>query len=247
MHRIEFVTLFPEMIHSSLGESIMGRAQDSGLVRFRSANPRDFCYDRHQKVDDTPYGGEPGMLIRAEPVALALESLGVTPSDGTAVIMTSPTGRTFTQADASALSKCPHVAFLCGHYEGIDHRVETRYATHVYSIGDYVLTNGELPALIMADAIVRLLPGVLGSADSLAADAHSDGLLSAPNFTRPEVWRGESIPAVLKSGDHAKARRWRRLYSLLLTQKQRPDLFAKAPLTSDDLKLLSQTQSDTQK
>lgn len=235
--RFDFVTLFPELIASYWRESIASRAVGSGRAEFRTANPRDFCYDRHRKVDDAPYGGEPGMLIRAEPVALALEHLG-TAADA-AIILTAPTGTPFSQTIAEDLSHRSQVVFLCGHYEGFDHRVETQLATHVFSTGDYVLTNGELPALTMADAILRLLPSVLGSAGSLAADSHSDGLLSAPNFTRPEVWRGEPVPAVLLGGDHRAIQRWRREMALSVTRARRPDLLARAPLSKADLDVLS--------
>ena len=234
------MTLFPEMIQSALAHSIMARAVESGAVEFGFANPRDYCYDRHGKVDDTPYGGEPGMLLRAEPVALAAESLrrGNLGPESLAIVLTAPTGAVFTQTIAREFSACEHVIFLCGHYEGIDHRIETQVATHVVSIGDYVLTNGELPALVMADAIVRLLPEVLGSADSLQADSHSAGLLSAPNYTRPEVWRGEPVPDVLLSGNHQAIAKWRREQALKQTRARRPDLLAKAPLTKSDLELL---------
>jgi tRNA (guanine37-N1)-methyltransferase len=174
------------------------------------------------------------MLMKAEPVALAIESLG----QADAVILTDPTGRLFTQADAKSLADLSHVVFVCGHYEGIDERVRERFATHVFSIGDFVLTNGELPALVMADAIVRLVPGVLGSEESLQIDSHSDGLLSAPQYTRPEVWREMPAPPVLLSGNHSEIAKWKRRVSLKLTRRQRPDLFAKATLTDADLKLM---------
>jgi tRNA (guanine37-N1)-methyltransferase len=235
--RIDFVTLFPEMIMPGLGHSIMGRAWERGLVAFGTRNPRDYTYDRHGKVDDTPFGGEPGMLIKPEPVAQAVDSL----RDGTTdpiVILTDPAAPLFQQSDACALSSAKHLIFLCGHYEGFDHRVRTQIATHAFSIGDYVLTNGELPALVMCDAIVRQIPGVLGCASSLAADSHHDGLLGAPNYTRPEVWRGEEVPAVLRSGNHRLIERWRRQQALNMTLEHRPDLFAKATLTKADLKLL---------
>jgi tRNA (guanine37-N1)-methyltransferase len=235
--RVDFVSLFPEMLAAPLGHSILGRASANGKVAFRIANPRDYAYDRHQKVDDTPFGGEPGMLLRAEPVALAIESLQ--PETSAAIVMTDPAGLPFDQTAAQTLSECPQVIFLCGHYEGIDHRIKTRFCTHAYSIGDYILTNGELPALVMADALVRLLPGVLGNAASLEADSHSDGLLSAPNFTRPEVWRDEAIPAVLKSGDHKAVARWRREQALRTTRDNRPDLLARAKLEKGDLDVLS--------
>lgn len=235
--RIDFVSLFPDMLLGSLGHSILGRAQSSGAVTFGAANPRDFTYDRHLKVDDSPFGGEPGMLIKAEPTAAALASLS--PDHETIVVLTDPAAPTFAQKDAQELSRERHIVFLCGHYEGFDHRVKTQLATHAYSIGDYVLTNGEMPALVMADAIVRLLPGVLGNKESLEADSHSDGLLSAPNYTRPEVWRGESVPEVLRSGNHRAIARWRREQALLTTRDIRPDLLAKAKLEKADLDVLS--------
>jgi tRNA (guanine37-N1)-methyltransferase len=234
MLRIDFVTLFPEMVMDALGHSIPKRAQESGLAAYGTANPRDFTTDKHRTVDDTPFGGGPGMLMKCEPVALAIESLGA----ADAVVMTDPTGSVFDQAAARELAGFKHVLFVCGHYEGIDDRVRQRYATHVYSIGDFVLTNGELPALVMADAVVRLLPGVLGSEESLAIDSHSDGLLSAPQFTRPEEWRGLSVPSVLTSGNHAEIAKWKRRVALRQTREQRRDLFAKARLTDVDLKLL---------
>lgn len=225
------------MVRPALSHSILGRAAAAGLVEFRTANPRDFCHDRHLKVDDKPFGGEPGMLIRAEPVARALEWLEV---EGAAVVLTAPTGRTFNQDAARELSQFDQVVFLCGHYEGIDHRIEERFCTHVFSIGDYVLTNGELPALVMADAVVRLLPGVLGSSASLDADSFSDGLLSAPNYTRPEVWRDMAVPPVLLGGDHKLIQKWRRAYALKLTRSLRPDLFSRVRLTKADLEILAE-------
>jgi len=242
MLRIDFITLFPEAVRGSLAHSMMRRASDSGAVEFEATNPRDFCYDKHLKVDDVPYGGAAGMLIRAEPVALALESIGILENGGdgeTEVIVTDPTGNRFEQRMAREFSTKKRLVFLCGHYEGIDQRVVDRFATRSVSIGDFILTNGELPALIMADAVVRLIPGVLGSEDSLKADSHEDGLLSAPNFTRPDVWRGMAIPDVLKSGDHKAIEKWRRAQSLLLTKKLRPDLLAKAKVDKADLDVLS--------
>jgi tRNA (guanine37-N1)-methyltransferase len=216
--------------------SLLGRAQENHLIEVGVTNPRDFCTDKHQKVDDTPFGGEPGMLIKAEPVALAIESLK--PASETQIVLTAPTGKLFTQNDALALSESAHIVFLCGRYEGFDHRIQETFATHVFSIGDYVLTNGELPALVMADSIARLVPGVVGEPGSLRADSHSDGLLSAPNYTRPETWRGQSVPEVLLSGNHQEIKKWRRRESLKLTAENRPDLLAKADLTKDDVTLL---------
>ncbi|HTQ09157.1 MAG TPA: tRNA (guanosine(37)-N1)-methyltransferase TrmD, partial [Fimbriimonadaceae bacterium] len=211
---------------------------EAGLAEFGTANPRDFTTDKHRTVDDSPFGGGPGMLMKAEPVAQAIESRWRQPGGSQAVVLTDPTGRVFTQSDAAALARFEQVIFVCGRYEGIDDRIRQGYATHVFSIGDFILTNGELPALLMADAIVRLVPGVLGSEESLAIDSHADGLLSAPQFTRPDVWREMAVPEVLTGGNHREIERWKRLRSLLLTRSQRPDLFAKARLTEEDLKLI---------
>lgn len=234
MLRLDFVTLFPEMVMEALGHSILRRASEAGLVRFSTSNPRDFTMDKHRTVDDSPFGGGPGMLMKAEPVALAIEALG----EADAVVFTDPTGRLFGQADAAALAGLGSIVFVCGHYEGIDDRVCERFATHTFSIGDFVLTNGELPALVMADSVVRLLPGALGSEESLGIDSHSDGLLSAPQFTRPEVWRELAVPPVLLSGNHKEVAKWKRRQALLSTRAQRPDLFARARLSEADLKLL---------
>jgi len=236
MLRIDFVTLFPEMVLDAVGHSILKRATEAGLVKFGSATPRDFATDNHRTVDDSPFGGGPGMLMKCEQVSAAIDSLK--PDENSAIVMTDPTGVPFTQSLAQELSQKEQVIFVCGHYEGIDDRVRKLYATHNVSIGDFVLTGGELPSLVMADAVVRLLPGALGCADSLGADSHSDGLLSAPQFTRPEVFRGESVPDVLRSGDHGAVDKWRRKQALELTRQNRPDLFWRAELTKDDVKLL---------
>lgn len=237
MTRIDFVSLFPEMLTASLDHSILGRATRRGQVCFRFSNPRDFCYDRHQKVDDSPFGGEPGMLIRAEPVSQAIKSLD--PGDGTAIVLTDPAGFLFNQAVALELSQKEHLIFLCGHYEGIDDRIRQRFVTHSLSIGDYVLTNGEYPAIVMTDAIVRLLPDVLGNSGSLAADSFNGGVLSAPNYTRPEEWEGMTVPPVLKSGNHLLIAKWRRAEALKATKERRPDLFARLELQKSDLDMLS--------
>lgn len=235
--RIDFVTLFPEMMLDAVGHSILGRAAGSGLVEFKATNPREFTTDKHRTVDDSPYGGGPGMLMKCEPIAKALDSLELDPV--AAVVLTDPTGTRFTQEIAKDLSTKQRVVFLCGHYEGIDDRIRQLYATHTVSLGDFVLTGGELPSLVMADAIVRLIPGALGSAESLEADSHSDGLLSAPQYTRPEEFRGLKAPDVLLSGDHEAIRKWRRAQSLDLTRRNRPDLFAHARLDKKDVDMLS--------
>jgi len=219
--KIGFVTLFPEAVWPYVNASILGRAAGAGLLDFSIVNPRDFTYDRHAKVDDAPFGGQPGLLIKAEPIALAVEHFGW---ESPVVISTDPAGVPFRQSDAVELATGGPVIFLCGHYEGIDDRVVEYLGARRYSIGDYVLTGGELPALVMADAICRNVPGVLGDSASLAADSFSDRGLSAENYTRPAVWRGISVPEVLQSGNHARIREWREERAAEITRTVRPDL-----------------------
>jgi tRNA (guanine37-N1)-methyltransferase len=234
--RIDFVTLFPDQIRQALGHSITLRARERGLYDTQVANPRDFATDSHKTVDDKPYGGGPGMVMIAELVDQALQSLQ--PIPGAAVVVTDPTGERFTQGHAATLAKLGQVIFVCGHYEGIDERFAMLRATHRFSIGDYVLTGGEMPALVMADAIIRLLPGALGAAESLDIDSHHDGLLSAPQFTRPEVWQGLAVPPELTGGNHGDAAKWKRKQALRSTRSHRPDLFSTARLEKSDLDLL---------
>lgn len=234
--RIGFVTLFPEMIREALGHSIIGRAQRSAAVQLDVANPRDFASDERKTVDDVPFAGGPGMLMLAETTFQAYQSLS--PESGAAVVMTDPTGERFEQRHATELSKKNQVIFVCGHYEGIDERFAQKYGTHRFSIGDYVLTGGELPSLVMADAVIRLLPGVLGDSQSLSIDSHSDGLLSAPQYTRPETWQDIDAPAILRSGDHGAIAKWKREQALRITRDRRPDLFARATLEKGDADML---------
>jgi tRNA (guanine37-N1)-methyltransferase len=237
MLSVDFVTLFPDLVLPACRHSILGRAEASGLARFRAANPRDFADDRHRTVDDSPYGGGPGMVMKPDVVAAAIRSLE--PGPDAAIVLCEPCGRRFEQRDARELSEKSQVVLLCGHYEGIDDRIRQLFATHVFSIGDYVLTGGELPALVIADAAVRLLPGALGSASSLEIDSHASGLLSAPQYTRPEVFEGLAVPDVLKGGDHASADKWKRRRALEVTRANRPDLFCRAKLEKADLDMLS--------
>jgi tRNA (guanine37-N1)-methyltransferase len=234
--RIDFVTLFPEMIEQALSHSIMARAVAQDKVSFRTSNPRDFTTDVHKTVDDSPFGGGPGMVMKPDLVGKAIDCLieGREPK----IILTEPWGKKFTQADAKDLSGHEQVIFLCGHYEGIDGRVAEKYGAEIFSLGDFVLTGGELPCLMMCDAIVRILPGVLGNEGSLEADSHSEGLLTGPNYTRPWDWDGLTPPEILRSGDHAKMAKWRRQRSLRMTRELRPDLFALAPLEKGDIDLL---------
>lgn len=234
--RIDFVTLFPEMVLPALRHSILKRAEAEGHVQFNAANPRDFTTDPHRTVDDSPYGGGPGMVMKCEPVAQAIRSLA--PSSETEIIVTDPTGPRFDQDAAQELSQVGHIILVCGHYEGIDDRIRQHLATRSYSLGDFILTGGEPAAIVMADAIVRLRPDVLGCAESLGIDAHSEGLLSAPQFTRPEIWEGLQVPEELCRGNHQAAERWKRRYALKLTREHRPDLFSRANLAKSDLDLL---------
>jgi tRNA (guanine37-N1)-methyltransferase len=237
MLRIDFITLFPEMVLAAARHSMLLRAEQDGLVSFHATDPRRFTTDKHRTVDDKPFGGGPGMLMKPEPVYRAFESLGV--EQDSAVVFLDPAGSIFTQELAVDLAARSRVVFLCGHYEGIDDRIAEKLATHRISIGDYVLTGGELPALVIADSIVRLLPGVLGCPESLEIDSHSSGLLSGPQYTRPEVFLNLSVPEVLRSGNHGAVETWKRSEALRITRANRPDLFCKAKLERKDLDLLS--------
>lgn len=230
------MTLFPEMVLPALNHSILARAQSQGHVSFGAVNPRDFTVDAHKTVDDSPYGGGDGMVMKVDVVARAVRSLHL--GADTVVVYTDPNGKRFDQAAAQRLSHASRVVFLCGHYEGMDDRVRQLFATESLSIGDFVLTGGELAALVISDAMVRLIPGVLGSPDSLEQDSHNDGLLSYPQYTRPEDFEGVPVPEVLKSGNHERIRLWRRQQALQATRLNRPDLFSRAELSKEDLDLL---------
>lgn len=235
--RLGFVTLFPDWIRQAMGHSIMARAIAGSFVELQVANPRDFAADSRKTVDDRPYGGGPGMVLMAPVLDEALASLR--PDRDAAIVCCDPAGLPFRQCDANALAQRPQVVLVCGHYEGIDERFIVRRCTHRFSIGDYVLTGGELPALVIADALVRRIPGVLGDPESLDADSHSDGLLGPPQFTKPETWDGMPVPEVLRSGNHAEIAAWRRREALRSTRERRPDLFAAAPLEKGDADMLS--------
>jgi tRNA (guanine37-N1)-methyltransferase len=241
--RIGFVTLFPEMVMPALGHSIMSRAAASGAVSFDCSNPRDFATDAHRSVDDSSYGGGPGMVMMPHLIQQSLASLGL--SEGAEVILMDPAGERFTQGVARELAGKKEVVFVCGHYEGVDERVRETLCTRALTIGDFVLTGGELPALTMTDAIVRLLPGVLGDPQSHMDDSHSDGLLGFPLYTRPGSFEGREVPEVLMSGHHGKIAAWRRREQLMRTRRSRPDLFAEAELTKDDVKLLGESGDKT--
>jgi len=224
--RIDVVTLFPEMFEP-LRQSIIGRAVEQGQLVIRYVNPRDFTSDRHRTVDDYPYGGGPGMVMKPEPLFLAVESVADPESS---VILMSPAGRVFNQQIAAELATRPHLILICGHYEGVDERVREHLLTDEISIGDYVLTGGELAAMVIVDAVARLLPGVLGHAESAGDESHSHGLLEYPQYTRPPEFRGWPVPERLLSGHHAEIARWRRRQALEVTAARRPDLMTPALL-----------------
>ena len=220
--RIDIVTLFPGMVEPVVAESILGRARTRGLVDIRVVNLRDYAEGRHRITDDYQFGGGGGMVLKPEPLFAAVEALR---TPGARVILTDPRGRRFTQEVAAELTQAAHLILLAGRYEGVDERVTTGLADEVLSIGDYVLTGGELPALVVIDAVIRLLPGAIEAA-SVADESFSDGLLEYPQYTRPAVFRGMGVPAVLTSGDHGAVERWRREQALERTRERRPDLTA---------------------
>ena len=241
--RIDVVTLFPEMVWCALEFSIMARAREAGVVEVGVVNPRQWATDRHRIVDDAPYGGGPGMVLKPEPLVACIEELtGGDP--GVPVVLMTPQGEPFTQRTAERLAGCERLVIVCGHYEGVDERVRELVITEELSIGDYVLSGGELPALVVVDAVVRLLPGALGNEDSPGVDSFSDGLLEHPHYTRPPQFRGLSVPAELTQGDHEAVRRWRRKQSLLRTLSRRPDLLARAELTDEDRELLREALAE---
>ncbi|MEX1247585.1 MAG: tRNA (guanosine(37)-N1)-methyltransferase TrmD [Anaerolineales bacterium] len=244
--RIEVFTLFPELFGPYLDASILGRARQAGLLDVGVNNIRDYATDKHQVTDDEPYGGGGGMVMKPEPIFAAVESvLGAPPR--VPVILLSPQGRLFTQAVAQELGRCMHIALICGRYEGVDERVRQHLATDEISIGDYVLTGGELPALILIDAVARTLPGALGDPEGALTDSHAGGLLEHPHYTRPPSFRGWEIPEVLRSGDHARIERWRRQQSLLRTAQRRPDLLERADLSDKDWKLIEEAREQETK
>jgi len=233
--RIDIVTLFPGMVAPVLAESMLGRAQTRGLVDIRVVNLRDYAGGRHRVTDDYQFGGGGGMVLKPEPLFAAVEALR-TPS--ARVVLMDPRGRTFTHEVAAALARESHLILLAGRYEGIDARVGEKLADDAISIGDYVVTGGELPALVVTDAVTRLLPGVLGAEGAADRESFADGLLEPPQYTRPEEYRGARVPAVLLSGDHARIARWRRVQAIWMTWRERPDLLATARLTEDERKLV---------
>ena len=228
------LTLFPEMIENGMNTSITGRAITKGLLSLEAINIRDFAFNKHQKVDDYPYGGGAGMLMQAEPVYLSYESIAERIGRKPRVIFLTPQGKTFNQDMAKEFALEEDLVFLCGHYEGIDERVLEEIVTDYVSIGDYVLTGGELPAMVMMDSISRMVPGVLNNQESGETESFSGNLLEYPQYSRPEEWHGKKVPEVLLSGHHANVDKWRREQSITRTAKWRPDLLPKADLTNKE-------------
>ena len=237
------LTLFPEMILQGLNTSIIGRAIEKGILSLEAVNIRDYAGNRYGKVDDYPYGGGAGMVMQAEPVYAAVKDLEERMSHKPRVIYLTPQGRVFRQEMAVDFAKEEDLVFLCGHYEGIDERVLEEVVTDYVSIGDYVLTGGELPAMVMIDAISRHVPGVLNNEDSAGEDSFSNQLLEYPQYSRPEVWHDKQVPPVLLSGHHGKVDAWRREQSLLRTFQRRPELLEQADLSEQDWKFLERLRS----
>jgi tRNA (guanine37-N1)-methyltransferase len=240
MH-FDVFTLLPEVFSPYLDSSILLRARQNGLLEVRLHNIRDWTADRHHTTDDMPYGGGGGMVMKPEPIFAAVETvLGIPPA--CPVILLTPQGRVFTQSVAQELVQHTHLGLLCGRYEGIDERVREHLVSDEISIGDYVLSGGELPALALIDALTRLIPGALGDPGGAADDSHAMGLLEYPHYTRPPEFRGWRVPEILLSGDHGRVDRWRREQALLRTRQRRPDLLEKAPLSEQDRKFLAKLE-----
>lgn len=238
--QIEVVTLFPEMIRTGLAAGVIGRAVAAGLIRVGTEDPRSHTADPHRTVDDRPYGGGPGMVMKVEPLASAVRACAGRLPEGSPVICLSAQGRPFTQGQARRLARLQGMMLVAGRYEGIDQRLVDQLVDEELSIGDYVVSGGELPALVVIDAVARLLPGVLGDAESAAQDSFGDGLLDWPQYTRPEAWEGQVVPAVLQGGNHAEIRRWRLMQALGRTWQLRPELLALRSLTGEERELLDE-------
>ncbi|GIP56575.1 tRNA (guanosine(37)-N1)-methyltransferase TrmD [Paenibacillus sp. FSL W8-0186] len=245
--RVDVLTLFPEMFTGVFGTSILGKAQDKGIVSLNPVNFRDYAGNKHGTVDDTPYGGGGGMVLKPDPIFRAVEDLlSGKPANAPAprIILMCPQGESFTQRKAEELAEEEHLIFICGHYEGYDERIREHLVTDELSVGDYVLTGGELPAMVVVDSVVRLLPGVLGNETSAVTDSFSTGLLEYPHYTRPVEFRGWKVPDILLSGHHANVADWRRKEALRRTWLRRPDLLEYAELTPKDQKWLDEIRAE---
>jgi len=240
--KIDIITIFPKMVEAGLSEGVVARARTSGLLDIKVHNLRDFTTDRHKVVDDVAFGGGPGMVMKPDPLFTAVEAIRATRGTVANVLLTSPAGRVFTQRDARRLVDAGGFIVICGRYEGVDDRVRQHLATEDVSIGDYVVSGGELPALVIVDAVSRLVPGVVGDEQSVEGDSFTRGLLDYPHFTRPAEFRGHRVPDVLLSGHHGEIRRWRRREALRRTLAQRPDLIERAALDEDEREMLRELE-----
>lgn len=241
--RIDIMTLFTDMCDSVLNESIIGRARQAGKVEINTVDIRDFSIDKHRHVDDKPYGGGNGMVMLAEPIYRCYNSICEQIGKKPHLVYMTPQGKTLTQQRVKELSKLDNIVILCGHYEGIDERVIEELQPEEISIGDYVLTGGELPALILADSISRMLDGVLSNDECFEEESHYNSLLEYPQYTHPAVWNGREVPEVLLSGHHQNVDKWRRKQSIKRTYERRPDMLENAELTKDDLKYIEELKS----
>lgn len=236
--RIDIITLFPEMCEAVLGESIIGRAQNKGILEINAHQLRDFAYDKHRRVDDTPYGGGMGMLMKAEPIALCFENICEQVGKKPHFVYMSPQGSTLTQKKLIELSELDNICILCGHYEGVDQRVIDEFVDEEISIGDYVLTGGELPAMVFVDALARMKKGVLSDDMCFTEESHYNGLLEYPQYTKPQVWRNREVPSVLLSGHHANVEKWRFEQSVKNTYCKRPDMLLVRDMTEEEKRLV---------
>ena len=237
--KINIMTLFPEMCESVLSESIIGRAREKGFSEINCINIRDYSTDKHNRVDDSPYGGGMGMLMQTQPISDCYDAICEKSGKKSHLIYLSPCGEVLTQKKVKELALLDEITLLCGHYEGIDQRVIDSIVDEQISVGDYVLTGGEIPALIVADSVALMIPGVLPNDEAKELESHYDGLLEYPQYTRPYEWKGEKVPDVLLSGHHENIGKWRREQSLLMTAKLRPDMLKKAELSKEDRKFLT--------
>ncbi len=245
--RVDLVTIFPRMVEALLQEGVLARAVKGGRVTVAVHDLRDFTTDRHRVVDDVPFGGGPGMVLKPEPIFAAVDRIAAEHGPPDAIVVPSPAGRTLTHAVAAALGRRRHLVLICGRYEGIDERVCEGLGAEEVSIGDYVLTGGELPALVVLDAVTRLVPGVVGDEASVAQDSFATGLLDHPHYTRPAEFRGRAVPPVLLSGHHAEIARWRRREALRRTLARRPDLIERAALDEESKAVLDELSSERTK
>ena len=242
--RIDILTLFSEMCNRVLCENIIGRARAKGIIETHCHNIRDYTENKQKQVDDAPFGGGMGMIIQAQPVYDCFKAVEKMDENKPYVIYMSPQGKTLTQQKALELSKLPRLVILCGHYEGVDERVLEEIVDEEISIGDYVLTGGELPALVLTDTVARLVPGVLSSDECFTEESHFSGLLEYPQYSRPRDWRGREVPEVLLSGHHLNIKKWRRQKSLERTFKKRPEMLEKADLSNEDLQYIAQLKEE---